>query len=304
MVLLFIEPNCCKRATEIHDMVTFSPTIKLSFEFFPPKTEEMEQKLWHAVKVLEPLKPDFVSVTYGAGGTTRERTHRLVERILKETTLKPAAHLTCVGASRDEVHEIVRHYMAIGVRHIVALRGDAPKDAPNFTAHPEGYHYANELVEGLSALGRAEGGLELSVSAYPEKHPESPSLMFDIELLKKKMDAGAARAITQYFFDTEHFTRYRDLATKAGITIPIVPGILPIHTFAQTVKFSAMCGASVPDWVHHRFAGSENSTEDQQKIGIALATELCEKLKSEGVNQFHFYTLNRAELTKAVVESF
>lgn len=284
-------------------VTTSSSSIKTSFEFFPPKTEEMEHKLWEAVQILEPLKPAFVSVTYGAGGTTRERTHKLVERMVRETSLKPAAHLTCVGASRDEVHDIVKRYINIGVRHIVALRGDAPKDAPNFVPHPEGYHYANELVAGLNDLAKNNGGIELSVAAYPEKHPESPTLEFDIELLKKKMDAGAARAITQYFFDVEHFIRYRELATQAGITLPIIPGILPIHNFVQTVKFSAMCGASVPDWVHAKFAGLEQDAEAQKQTGIHIATHLCETLKAEGVDQFHFYTLNRADLTKTVVEN-
>lgn len=263
----------------------------------------MEKKLWEAVKRLEPLQPSFVSVTYGAGGTTRERTHRLVERILKETSLTPAAHLTCVGASKVEVLGVVERYLDIGIRHIVALRGDPPKDMVNFRPHPEGYRYANELVEGLAALGKKKGGLELSVAAYPEKHPESPSLAFDIELLKKKMDAGAARAITQYFFDVEHFMRYRDIATKAGITIPIVPGILPVHNFTQTLKFSALCGASVPAWVHEAFTGLDEKADEQQKCGTEIATKICRQLKAEGVNQFHFYTLNRAELTKAVVQN-
>lgn len=280
-----------------------SSPVKFSFEFFPPKSEMMEQKLWASVLELAPLAPEFVSVTYGAGGTTRERTHKLVERILQETSLIPAAHLTCVGASRAEVHEIVENYVAMGVRHIVALRGDAPKDMPNFVPHPDGYHYASELVAGLSALARGHGKpLELSVSAYPEKHPESPSLAFDIDLLKQKMDAGATRAITQYFFDVEHFTRYRELAAKAGITIPIIPGILPVHNFEQTVKFSAMCGASVPAWVHQKFAGLAEDAEAQKQTGIEIASTLCELLKKEGIEQFHFYTLNRADLTKAIVE--
>lgn len=274
------------------------PAPRFSFEFFPPKTDALEQSLWQVVKQLAPLAPAFVSVTYGAGGSTRERTHSIVRRIKEETALAPAAHLTCVGSSKQEIHEIVQQYLDVGVNHFVALRGDPPREAKGFTPHPEGYHYADELVAGLKSLA----DVELSVSAYPEKHPEAPSLAFDIEMLKRKQDAGATRAITQYFFEAELFERFLEQAVKAGITIPIVPGILPIYNFAQSARFSNMCGTSVPDWLTQKFDGLDEDAAAQQQTGLDIAQTLCADLQKLGVEHFHFYTLNRAESVQAIVE--
>ena len=297
-VLNFVPTNLNSVASQqqhLYQMVTNH--MSFSFEFFPPKTEALEQKLWQAVKELAPLTPRFVSVTYGAGGSTRERTHRIVKRIKEETDLSPAAHLTCVGSSKEEIHQVVRQYLDVGVNHFVALRGDPPKDAAEFTPHPDGYHYANELVTGLKALA----DVELSVSAYPEKHPEAPSLAFDIEQLKKKQDAGATRAITQYFFEADIFERFLEHTTKAGITIPIVPGILPIYVFEQAVRFSKMCGTTVPGWLHEQFVGLEDDADAQQRKGLEVASKLCDDLKKLGTEHFHFYTLNRAETVQDIV---
>jgi len=268
----------------------------VSFEFFPPKTPEMEQKLWSSIQELKELQPSFVSVTYGAGGGTRERTHHTVRRIVQETSLKPAAHLTCVAASSAEVDQVARDYWAAGVRHIVALRGDAPQDMPHYTPHPDGYRYSCDLVAGLKRVA----DFEISVAAFPEKHPESPSFEADIDYLKMKIDAGATRAITQYFFDVEHYTRFRDKVRARGITIPIVPGILPISNFSQVKKFSAMCGASVPDWLHKAFEGLDDQPEARNRTAVEIAHGQCLKLLAEGVDHLHFYTLNRADLTAAV----
>ena len=268
----------------------------ISFEFFPPKTPEMERKLWDAIKNLEPLAPKFVSVTYGAGGGTRERTHQTVKRIAHETGLKPAAHLTCVAASREEVDQVARDYWDAGVRHIVALRGDAPQGIANYTPHPDGYHYSSQLVAGLKRIG----DFEISVAAFPEKHPESPNFEADIDYLKQKIDAGANRAITQYFFDTDHYFRFMDRVHKAGITIPVVPGILPIGNFAQVVKFSAMCGASVPTWLAEAFDGLDQDVQARNDMAINIALEQARTLVDSGVSDLHFYTLNRADLTAAV----
>jgi methylenetetrahydrofolate reductase (NADPH) len=268
----------------------------LSFEFFPPKTPEMERKLWAAVKQLEPLSPAFVSVTYGAGGGTRERTHATVRRIVKETGLKPAAHLTCVAASRDEIAQVADGYWGAGVRHIVALRGDPPAGSAHFAPHPEGFRYSCELVAGLKHLH----DFEISVAAFPEKHPDSASFEADIDYLKMKIDAGATRAITQYFFDSAHYFRFLERARKAGIAIPIVPGIMPIANFAQAKKFSAMCGASVPSWLEEKFAGLDDDPVKRQEAAIQVASRQCRELVAGGVTHLHFYTLNRAELTEAV----
>jgi methylenetetrahydrofolate reductase (NADPH) len=273
------------------------PTI--SFEFFPPKSPEMEKKLWDSIKQLEPLNPAFVSVTYGAGGGTRERTHHTVKRILEETRLLPAAHLTCVNASRDEVDQVARDYWDAGVKHIVALRGDPPQGMAEYTPNPNGYAFASELVAGLKRIG----DFEISVAAFPEKHPESESFEADMDYLKQKIDAGATRAITQYFFDVEHYFRLIDLTQRHGIAIPIVPGILPIGNFAQTKKFSAMCGASLPEWVAKRFEGLDDKPEERAKVAIDLAVEQCHRLLDSGVKNLHFYTLNRADLTAAVVKA-
>jgi methylenetetrahydrofolate reductase (NADPH) len=273
-----------------------APAPSVSFEFFPPKTEEMEQKLWEVVIQLEKLRPGFVSVTYGAGGTTRERTHHTVKRIVQETSLKPAAHLTCVNASRAEVDEVAQGYWEAGVRHIVALRGDPPQGHSSYTPHPEGYTYSAELVAGLKRIG----DFEITVAAFPEKHPDSASFEADIDYLKQKIDAGANRAITQYFFDVEHYFRYIERVRAAGITIPIVPGILPVTNVAQLRKFSAMCGASVPDWINHLFDGLDADPTKRALVAASVATEQCRRLQAFGCDHFHFYTLNRAELTAAI----
>ncbi len=274
-----------------------APALRVSFEFFPPKTAEMETSLWEAIQRLAPLAPHFVSVTYGAGGTTRERTHATVARLVKETPLKPAAHLTCVGATRGEINEVARAYHAAGVRHIVALRGDPPTgiDQP-YEAHPQGYQTTHELITGLKAIG----DFEVSVSAYPEKHPQSPTLLHDIEILKRKVDAGADRAITQFFFDNSVFYRYRDLAAAAGITIPIVPGVVPVQNFKQTAGFARRTGASVPVWLAERFEGLEDDPATRRLVAAAVCAEQVIDLIDHGVTDLHFYTMNKADLVFAI----
>lgn len=267
----------------------------VSFEFFPPKTDAMEAALWETITALEPLRPQFVSVTYGAGGSTRDRTHATVKRILDETTLTPAAHLTCVAASRDEVNAVARDYWEAGVRHIVALRGDPPAGGA-FQAHPDGYQYSAQLVEGLKRIG----DFEISVAAFPETHPEAVSPEADIDYLKRKLDAGATRAITQYFFDADVFFRFHERARAAGITAPIVPGLMPIANFTQAVNFSARCGATVPAWVHRLFDGLDDDPALRQSVAAAVMADLCRELMRGGVREFHFYTLNRAALTRAM----
>jgi methylenetetrahydrofolate reductase (NADPH) len=271
-----------------------SATPLVSFEFFPPKTEAMEQSLWQAIQRLAPLKPRFVSVTYGAGGSTRARTHATVRRILEETQLIPAAHLTCIGASRAEIDGVARDYARLGIRHLVALRGDLP--AEGMGVHPEGYRYASELVEGLGRIA----DFDLSVAAYPEVHPEAASADADLDALKRKIDAGATRAITNFFFEAETFLRFVERARRAGITVPIVPGILPVTNFAQVVKFAAQNRISVPAWLAERFGGLDDDPETRRLVAITTAAELCQKLQGAGVGEFHFYTLNRAELTFAL----
>ncbi len=272
--------------------------IEVSFEFFPPKSEKMEERLWQAIRRLEPLSPQFVSVTYGAGGSTRERTHSTVARILRETDLQPAAHLTCVGATREQVNEVIADYKSVGVKHIVALRGD-PVDGvgERYEPHPEGYQSSIELIEAIAKTG----GFEILVSAYPEQHPESPSRAADIDWLKRKVDAGATRAITQFFFDNELFLRYLDDVRAAGITIPVTPGIIPIANFQQVKKFATMTGASVPEWLEKRFEGLENEDmETRQMVAAAIGAEQVMELVDEGLNEFHFYTLNKAKLVYAI----
>ncbi len=272
--------------------------IRVSFEFFPPKSAEMEDSLWRSVERLAPLGPTFMSVTYGAGGSTRERTHATVARMVTETDIPPAAHLTCVSASRDEVDAVVDSYREAGVRHIVALRGDpAGGVGAQFEAHPEGYQSTADLVAGIR---RRAPEIELSVSAYPEKHPESPSVEADFDVLKAKVDAGANRAITQFFFDNTHYLRYVDEARKRGIHIPIVPGIVPVSNFRQTASFATRAGASVPDWFAHRFEGLENDPGTRQLIAAAVAAEQVFDLVDHGVNDFHFYTMNKADLVYAI----
>lgn len=270
--------------------------VAVSFEFFPPKTDEMEHKLWEAITQLEPLSPGFVSVTYGAGGSTRERTHHTVKRMIDETGLRPAAHLTCVNASRDEVDAVAKAYWEAGVRHIVALRGDPAQGSAAYVPHPKGYQYSCELVAGLKRIG----DFEISVAAFPEKHPDSASFDADIDYLKQKIDAGATQAITQYFFDVEHYFRFLDKVRAAGVTIPIIPGILPVGNFAQVTKFSAMCGASVPQWLSTLFEGLDHEPLKRNSVAVAVATEQCRQLLAQGVDHLHFYTLNRADLTGAI----
>lgn len=270
--------------------------LEVSFEFFPPRTEEMEQRLWACVKRLEPLAPRFVSVTYGAGGSTRERTHATVVRILRETNLTPAAHLTCVGATREEVDAVARHYWEAGVRHVVALRGDPPAGAGPYAPHPGGYAYAVDLVAGLKEVA----DFEISVACYPEIHPEAPSAAFDLDNLKRKIDAGASRAITQFFFEDDLYHRFVDRARAAGITVPIVPGILPVTNFARVVQFAAKCGASVPKWLAVMFEGLDEDPETRKLVAATVAAEQCQRLQAGGVKEFHFYTLNRADLTFAI----
>jgi methylenetetrahydrofolate reductase (NADPH) len=270
--------------------------IQVSFEFFPPKTEKMEQTLWESIKTLEPLQPRFVSVTYGAGGSTRERTHATVDRILKETPLTPAAHLTCVGASREEVDAVARDYWNIGVRHIVALRGDPSEPGAKYEPHPNGYRDAIELVAGLKRVA----AFDISVAAYPEIHPDSSSRAFDLENLKRKVDAGADRAITQFFFSSDYFFRFRDEAAAAGINVEIVPGILPVSNVATTRRFAQACGTTIPKWLDHLFEGLDDHPAARQLIAATVAAELCGQLYVGGVRNFHFYTLNRAELSYAI----
>jgi methylenetetrahydrofolate reductase (NADPH) len=270
--------------------------LKVSFEFFPPKNDEMEKTLWASVERLAPLAPRFVSVTYGAGGTTRERTHATVKRLVQETKLKPAAHLTCVAATRAEIDDVVRGYWDAGVRHIVALRGDPPAGATKYEPHPGGYAYADALIAGIKKIG----DFEVSVGAYPEKHPDSPDPDKDIDYLKAKLDAGATRAITQYFFDVDVYLRYRDKVAARGIAAEIVPGILPVTNFAQVVKFSKMCGASVPDWLARLFEGLDGDPDTRRLVAAMVAAEQCRRLQEHGVDAFHFYTLNRADLAFSI----
>ena len=270
--------------------------IAVSFEFFPPKSEKMNAQLWDAVTTLAPLAPSFVSVTYGAGGSTRERTHATVARIVSEAGLPAAAHLTCVDASRDEIGEVARAYWDAGVRHIVALRGDPADATSGFSAHPDGYAGAADLVAGLREIAP----FEISVAAYPEVHPEATSADSDIDNLKRKLDAGATRAITQFFFSPEAFFRFRDKLAAAGIDAPLVPGILPVSNVAQTRKFAAQCGAAIPAWMDSLFDGLDDHPQTRQLVSATIAAELCRRLYAGGVRDIHFYTLNRAELAYAI----
>lgn len=269
---------------------------QVSFEFFPPNTPKMEETLWDSIERLAPLKPRFVSVTYGADGSTRDRTHRIVSRIIRETGLRAAPHLTCVGASKEEIREIAEQYRAEGIRDIVALRGDPPEGQDHYEPYPGGYEYAVDLVAGL----RDVADFDVSVAAYPEVHPEAPSAEFDLDNLKRKIDAGASRAITQFFFDTDNFLRFRDKCAAAGIDAPIVPGVLPINKFPQFLRFAATCGANVPQWLHERFEGLDDDEGRRRMISASIAIDMVQKMQSEGIDEFHFYTLNRAELTFAI----
>lgn len=270
---------------------------RVSFEFFPPKSEALETQLWEAIRKLEPLKPSFVSVTYGAGGSTRDRTHRTVSRIVEETGLKPAAHLTCVAASRDEIDAVLADYWSAGVRHIVALRGDPPGGLGTaYEPHPQGYASAVDLVEGA----RKAGGFEISVAVHPEKHPASLTWAHDIENFKRKLAAGATRGISQFFFDADIFLRFRDRLAGAGVTAPVVPGIMPVSNVKGLAKMAAGCGATLPKWLTNLFEGLDDDPETRKLVAAATTAQLCAQLAAEGVEDFHFYTLNRAELTLAI----
>jgi methylenetetrahydrofolate reductase (NADPH) len=270
--------------------------VAVSFEFFPPGDEAMERTLWASIQRLAPLAPRFVSVTYGADGSTRERTHNAVRRIQRETTLTAAPHLTCIGAAQGEILEIAQRYWDEGVRHIVALRGDPPAGQVTYAPHPGGFAYAADLVRGL----RRVGDFDISVAAYPETHPEARDADFDLANLRAKLDAGATRAITQFCFDTDAYLRFRDRCAAAGIAAPIVPGILPITRFPQMLRFAQRCGASVPTWLHERFEGLDEDAETRRMIAASVAIEQVRRLQAEGVHEFHFYTLNRAELSYAI----
>lgn len=271
--------------------------IKVSFEFFPPKNGDMESQLWESITRLAPFNPEFVSVTYGAGGSTKMPTLNTVSRISSETSLAPAAHLTCVGSSRDVVDGVAREFRDVGVKHFVALRGDPPEGVgAAYKPHADGYANAAELVAGLREID----DFEISVSAYPEKHPESSDFATDIDMLKRKIDAGATRAITQFFFDNDTYERYVERVRRAGIYVPIVPGILPIHNFGQVARFAALCGTSVPDWLAKRFDGLEKDPETRSLVAVAMAAEQVTDLVERGVDDFHFYTMNRAQLVYAI----
>ncbi len=270
--------------------------VRVSFEFFPPKTEKMEQVLWDSVQRLAPLEPAYVSVTYGAGGSTRQRTHATVVRIRRETALEPAAHLTCVGSPREEIDEIARGYWSEGIRHVVALRGDPPEGTDRYEPHPGGYAYASDLVAGLKRVA----DFEISVAAFPEVHPEAASAEADLDNLKRKIDAGATRAITQFFFDVDIYLRFLDRARAAGVTVPIVPGILPVTNFARVVQFAAICGTRVPGWMADIFEGLDDNPDTRRLVAATVTGEQCRALYANGVKHFHFYTLNRAELSYAI----
>lgn len=285
-----------RRALDAPLFADLAGDCQVSFEFFPPKTARMEETLWGAIETLAPLGPRFVSVTYGAGGSTRERTHATVARIARETAIPAAAHLTCVDAGRDEILDVAREYWAAGVRHIVALRGDPPRAGEKFQSHPQGFENAAALVAGLKTVAP----FEISVAAYPECHPDSTDVATDLDNLKRKIDAGANRAISQFFFSPEAFFRFRDAALAAGIDAEIVPGILPVSNVAQTRKFAAMCGAAIPPWMDRLFEGLDDHPAARQLVAATIAAEMCRKLYAGGVRHFHFYTLNRAELSYAI----
>ncbi len=281
---------------KLEEVILSKRELNVSFEFFPPKTDEMEIKLWDAISKLENLKPKFVSVTYGAGGSTRERTHHTIKHIVEKTSLSPASHLTCIAASKEEIHEILRNYWQMGVRHIVALRGDMPASSASYQLHPDGYQYADELVAGIKKIAN----FEISVAGYPEKHPEAKSFSEDIDNLKRKVDAGADRIITQFFFDSDVYFSFVDKCRKAGISVPIVPGILPVTNVKQAKHFAKMCGAKIPKWMDEIFAGLDEKQETRHLIAAIVAVELCRILHNGGIDDFHFYTLNRADLTTAI----
>jgi methylenetetrahydrofolate reductase (NADPH) len=288
-------------STQVRDMLAEAPTRKapprVSFEFFPPRTEALEAQLWESVRKLEALSPAFVSVTYGAGGSTRDRTHRTVARIVSETTLKPAAHLTCVAASKTEVDGVLRNYWRAGVRRIVALRGDPPGGVGMpYLQHPNGYASAIELVEAAARVG----GFDISVAVHPEKHPSSPTFEHDIDTFKRKLGAGASRGISQFFFDESVFLRFRDRLARAGVYAPILPGIMPVTNVKGLKKMADACGAHLPRWMINLFQGLDDDPETRRLVTAVTTAQLCARLAAEGVNDFHFYTLNRADLTLAI----
>jgi methylenetetrahydrofolate reductase (NADPH) len=270
--------------------------VDVSFEFFPPDTDKSNKTLWSSIQRLAPLNPSYVSVTYGAGGTTRERTHETVSRIRKETKLEPAAHLTCVSATREEVNTVARQYWDAGVHHIVALRGDPPKEANSYVPHTNGYKSAADLVAGLKKIAN----FQISVAAYPEPHPEASSPEADLDNLKRKIDSGATQAITQYFFNVDTYLRFLERARTAGITVPIIPGILPVTNFKRVAEFSKRCGANIPLWMKDLFEGLDDEPEARKLVAASLAAEQCRALNANGVNQFHFYTMNQADLCFAI----
>ncbi len=283
-------PNCLAVASPL------PRNVKVSFEFFPPRTERMEEALWSCLERLAPIGPAYVSVTYGAGGSTRERTHATVVRIRRELGLEPAAHLTCVGASRAEVEDVARSYWEDGIRHVVALRGDPPNGNGRYAPHPDGFAYAADLVAGLKRVA----DFEISVAAYPETHPEALSARADLDNLKRKVDAGASRAITQFFFEAETYMRFVERAHRAGITVPIVPGILPVTNVGRVAEFAKKCGAAIPTWMADLFEGLDDDPETRHLVAATVAAEQCRVLHRFGVEEFHFYTLNRADLTYAI----
>ena len=279
----------------LKDLVASADPLTASFEFSPPKTPESEESLWRCIKRLEPLQPSFVSVTYGAGGSTRERTHATVKRIVQETELKPAAHLTCVGSPKREIDEIVGAYWDAGVRHIVALRGDMPDMDGAYCPHPDGYASTPALIEGI----RKRAPFEISVSAYPERHPDSPSRAHDIELLKRKAEAGATRALTQFGFDTDIVAHFRDEAVRAGVRVPIVPGLIPTTNLKGIARMAAKSGASVPSWLRKLYEGLDEDADTRKTLAAAVLAEQVQELRQRGFDAFHFYTLNQADLTYA-----
>ena len=281
---------------KLEEIISLRRDINVSFEFFPPKNDDMEAKLWKSITALQGLKPNFVSVTYGAGGSTRQRTHNTIKKIIQNTDLNSASHLTCVGASKEEIIQIAKNYWQMGVRHIVALRGDINASSSNYQLHPDGYQYASDLVAGLKNIA----DFEISVAGYPEKHPEALSLDIDIDNLRCKVDAGANRIITQFFFDTDLYFRFIDKCQKVGIDIPIVPGILPVSNVKQVKHFAKMCGAKIPRWMSEVFVDLDEREETRKLIAAIVSVEQCRILHRGGVNDFHFYTLNRSDLTLAI----
>jgi len=285
-----------KFQNKIEEIIANQRKIKVSFEFFPPKNEEMEISLWNAISTLKNIRPEFVSVTFGAGGSTRQRTHNTINKIITQTNLRAAPHLTCVALSKEEIKEIALNYWQMGVRHIVALRGDMPAQSPNYQLHPQGYLFANELVFALKQIAN----FEISVAGYPEKHPESQNFAVDIDNLKRKIDSGASRIITQFFFDVNVYFDFVDKCLAKNINVPIVPGILPVSNVKQVKHFAKMCGTKIPNWMDSLFYGLDEKQETRHLIASVVAVEICRILHQNGVDNFHFYTLNRAQMTAAI----